>query len=729
MTTIASGLNALFALRQPAIVITSLTVQLVAYPLGGMALLTTCSFLQSLTPVLAVAWYHALPSRKFTILGRSFSLNPGRYGSSVLLRICANTNGTFRFNIKEHTLIVVMANVNVAGGVAYATDTITAQRGFYGQDFGWGFNLLLCISTQMTGYGLAGVFRKVLVWPATMIWPSNLINTSLFYGLHDQSKTDPTRTNGWSISRYKYFLIVTVASFAWYFFPGFIAPFLSVFAFACWIRPNTVVVNQLFGGWTGVSLLPITFDWTQISAYAHSPLIPPWHAIANTMIGVVLFWWIVTIPVHYTNTWYADYLPMSDSQSYDNTGNLYNVSKILTPEYTLDLEKYQAYSPLFLSTTFSLTYGLSFAAIASVLVQTVMFHGRDLWHRMRLINSEEDDVHWRMMQKYKDVPQWWYAGLFVAMLAIGLGVCLGYPTDMHWWGYFLSIIIAVVWFIPIGLIQGMTSIQIGLNVFTEFVTGYAQPGRPLAMMLFKTYGYITMSQGLYFAQDLKLGQYMKIPPRTMFMGQTIATVWACIVQVGVLEWALGSIEDICTRAQKNKFNCPNGRVFFNASVIWGLIGPQRIFSPGSIYANLQWFWLAGVMAPIIVYILARIWPRSNIKYASPPLWFAGSGSIPPATPLNYLTWGIVGWTFNRYIKDNYRGWWMRFNYITSVGLDVGLALCTILIILALNLTNTSMPSWWGVSVANNNADNLGTAIKSPNPSPSATGRFFGPTVW
>ena len=228
-----------------------------------------------------------------------------------------------------------------------------------------------------------------------MIWPTTLINTALFYGLHDQSPTDPAKCNGWRISRYKYFFIVFACSFCWYWFPGFIAPFLSVFAFVVWIRPNNVVVNQLFGGWTGVSLLPITFDWTQISAYAYSPLIPPWHAIANTMIGMVIFFWITTIAVHFSGTWYSDYLPISDSQAYDNTGNLYNVTNILTPEYTLDLDAYRAYSPLFLSTTFSLTYGLSFAAIAAVLVQTALFHGPDLWKRVRNIRTDDEDVHLR----------------------------------------------------------------------------------------------------------------------------------------------------------------------------------------------------------------------------------------------------------------------------------------------------------------------------------------------
>lgn len=63
--------------------------------------------------------------------------------------------------------------------------------------------------------------------------------------------------------------------------PGVLWQGLSVFAFVtckvplacfipdlCWlfflvgIRPNNVVLNQLFGGFTGLSLIPITFDWT-----------------------------------------------------------------------------------------------------------------------------------------------------------------------------------------------------------------------------------------------------------------------------------------------------------------------------------------------------------------------------------------------------------------------------------------------------------------------------------
>lgn len=44
---------------------------------------------------------------------------------------------------------------------------------------------------------------------------------------------------------------------------------------------------------------------------------------------------------------------------------------------------------------------------------------------------------------------------------------------------------------------------------------------------------ITMTQGLAFVADMKLGHYLKLPPRTMFFGQLIATVWSCLVQVAV----------------------------------------------------------------------------------------------------------------------------------------------------------------------------------------------------
>jgi hypothetical protein len=81
------------------------------------------------------------------------------------------------------------------------------------QNFGRGFQLLFGITTLCTGYGLAGLARRFLVWPAAMIWPGDLVNTTLFYILHDDKPLDPTKTDGWRIGRYRWFLYVMGGGF------------------------------------------------------------------------------------------------------------------------------------------------------------------------------------------------------------------------------------------------------------------------------------------------------------------------------------------------------------------------------------------------------------------------------------------------------------------------------------------------------------------------------------
>lgn len=174
--------------------------------------------------------------------------------------------------------------------------------------------------------------------------------------------------------------------------------------------------------------------------------------------------------------------------------------------------------------------------------------------------------------------------------------------------------LAFVYLIPIGMIQAITNQQVGLNVITELIVGYALPGRPVAMMLFKTWGYITMAQALQFSSDFKLGHYMKIPPRTMFSAQTVATMVAGTVQLGVQAWMFTNIKDMCQSDQKDGFICPSTQVFGTASIVWGVIGPRLQFSEGQMYHKLVYFFLVGAIAPIIPWALTKRWPNSMFRY-------------------------------------------------------------------------------------------------------------------
>lgn len=202
---------------------------------------------------------------------------------------------------------------------------------------------------------------------------------------------------------------------------------------------------------------------------------------------------------------------------------------------------------------------------------------------------------------------------------------------------------AAIFFIPCGIIQAISNVQIGLNVITEFVAAYALAGKPLANMTFKCYGYMAMYQGLSFAQDLKLGHYMHLPPRMMFMVQVLATIWGALVNVGVLYWAYENVRGICTSKAAQNFVCPNATTFFTASVVWGAVGPQRMFERGQIYYVNLWFFLIGAIAPIPVYFLARRYPNGPWKFFNTPIFFAGTAYIPPATAIKYTSFSRV-WT-------------------------------------------------------------------------------------
>lgn len=103
---------------------------------------------------------------------------------------------------------------------------------------------------------------------------------------------------------------------------------------------------------------------------------------------------------------------MSTRGSFDNTGAPYDVSKILNPDITFNREAYEAYSPLFLSTTFALNYGISFASITATLVHTFLYFRKQIWVQARRSLSEQPDIHARLMTKYPQVPEWWYMVIF-----------------------------------------------------------------------------------------------------------------------------------------------------------------------------------------------------------------------------------------------------------------------------------------------------------------------------
>lgn len=150
-----------------------------------------------------------------------------------------------------------------------------------------------------------------------------------------------------------------------------------------------------------------------------------------------------------------------------------------------------------------------------------------------------------------------------------------------------------------------------------------------------------------------------------------------------------------------------------------------MFSPGRIYSGLFLFFIVGAIVPVAIYLAIKRWPRSPARFLMAPLIFGGAGAIPPATPLNYLSWGIVGFVFQFWVKRRHFAWWSRLNFLTSSGLDLGLALATLFIFFAFTLHEIEPPQWWGNTVVETTMDVQGTAVRAH----VQPGEHFGPKSW
>ncbi|KAJ8475318.1 hypothetical protein ONZ45_g6159 [Pleurotus djamor] len=678
------GLNQFFFFRYPSVTVGGIVAQLLSFPIGR-------------------AWARFMPNIK--IFGAS--VNPGP------------------FSIKEHVLITIMATVGAYS--AYATDIVAVQRVYYNQNYNFGYQWMIVMSTQLIGFSIGGIARRFLVQPPSMIWPANLVTCALFNTLHSTSYAGVGTRGG--ISRERFFFYCFLASAAWYVLPGYLFGALSYFSWVCWIVPDNIVVNELFGTRHGLGMGLLTFDWAQI-AYIGSPLATPWWAEANIAVGFMFFFWFLTPLLHFNNVWQSKYMPISSRGSFTNTGARYDVQRIINEDASFNQEAYSAYSPLYLSTTFAISYGLSFASITATITHAFLYFRKQIWSQSRKAMSEQPDIHARLMSRYPQVPDWWYIIIFLSQFALGLVAILCWPVGFPVQWFILALVIAFVYVIPVGMIQAITNQQVGLNVITELIIGYGLPGRPVAMMMFKTWGYITMAQALTFTADFKLGHYMKIPPRSMFMAQVIATVVAGTVQLGVQAWMFTNVPGMCSHDQKDGFICPATEVFGTASVVWGVIGPARQFSYGQIYYGLVYFFLLGAVSPVVIFFATKKWPNSFLRYINFPVIFSGTGSIPPATAINYVPWAIVGFIFQYVIRRRHFSWWTKYNYVLSAALDAGVAISAVLIFFILQYPKNgeiglnTVQTWWGNTVFENTADGRGTPLlKIPE------GEFFGPRTW
>ncbi|BEJ00942.1 hypothetical protein CcaverHIS631_0507990 [Cutaneotrichosporon cavernicola] len=639
-SAIGCVINTVFTLRYPSISIGQNVIQLLAYPLG-------------------VLWAKFLPD--VSLFG--IRLNPGP------------------FNRKEHMLITVMSGLGMSWPPTQHLIWAQAMPQFFGQEYARlpGYQFLGALGTNMIGFGFAGITRRFLVYPSYCIWPASLATIALNNALHEAgSVCTPVRgpfRSTWRASMFKCFWVVFGAYFIYYFFPGYMFPNLTIFDWIAWIKPTNgklvAITSVNFAVGVGFNPFP-TLDYNFLSnAGGTVPMFVYWNFFIGVTVGIlvaIIFW--------FKNLFNSGYLMIDSPNTFDSKAKQYKVANIVDKAGRLIPEKYQQYSEPYMSAT-RCVHMLGTMAYTTAKEERVHFG---------------DDIHYRLMQAYPEVPEWWFVLIVLISMVLSF-VCLGVYTEVSPAVVLIAPIITLIFLIPIGIVTSVSGLEPSLNVIAELIGGGLAGGDTMTVQYFRMFGSEPVYHALIYANDLKLSHYVKIAPRHMFCAQIWGALVGTVVAVGQWNWLM-DVPGICTPDAPFRLICPAAQGDYSSFIFWGTLGAKRLFGPGGRFTLLLIGFPIGIAFPILIFFLKKRFPRSEILQSTHPLlatlafaWGGSWGTYVPGMFINYFSWS--------FLKRKYLEFWTRYNYVIIAALGASISINALITFFALVFPGIAFPTWWG----------------------------------
>ncbi|XBW37488.1 hypothetical protein QEN19_003069 [Hanseniaspora menglaensis] len=689
ISAVVSTINIFFGVRFPAVSISGLVGELFAYPLGKLWERT-----------IPTSWYIVFPG--FHYKTRKF----------FMAKIPINTG---KFNRKEHTLIYIFVNLSISTGLLFKL--VYELMFFFKYSINVGGLFFFNLITYLFSWGLAMLMRPVCVYPSIQVWPETLGSTALLEAFHSTDNAnvllhqvlDPT---SWKASRFAIFSYTFAGSFIAYWFYDLILPFLTYLgAFISWIKPKNAVLGQVFGFQGGLSMIPITFSWPEIGNISNPLLTPVWSLL--NIYGSFVFWGLIILPaLYYSNHWQTAHMPLLSNGIFNTNGTAYNVSKVINDNnYSLSMSKYEKYSPVMAPIGMILQISLQIGSFSAMMIMFFDRFYEDIYLPYKRLITNRKNHH--PSPHLKDLH--WSFGAAVVVLGIVLGIVFFviWSDIMPVKGFIVSVLIGFVVIIPTAMIEGKSSFSLNMQGFLELVGANWFKGRPLAVTFFYVSSFGFIQHFMHTMQGIKMGIYSHVDMRSTMIVLFAAGVWGSMLSSFVPFWISKHVEGICTADNKYNLTCKGIKSTYTSNILWGLFG-HHIFGPDGRYSIVLWFFLIGAMVALICVVGRRLLPKNKFfkDHFSPILFMGGAGDLPTSTGINYHAWFIVGMIFNYFIHKKHKGWWKRYNLVSAVGLDCGVAIAVIIVYFAVQYPGgVSKYSWWATTVANSSCDKTGCPYK------------------
>ncbi|CZR52285.1 related to peptide transporter [Phialocephala subalpina] len=638
------------------------------------------------------------------------------------------------FNMKEHAAIVIMASA--ASVSATSTLAIAAQRMYYGGYPNKGAAIFVTISSQLVGYGLAGMMRGTLLWPTKMLYPANLPITTVLETLH--------KDRAGNQKRMKVFWIIFACLFFWTIVPEYIFPLLIGVSIFCLADQHSLVFTNLFGGAMGnegTGLLSICLDWNYIAGFG-SPLWLPLQTLTNSLIGTIGCV-IIYMGIYYHNTWRAMDFPFLSQQLYNSDSNftfydIYNQTLILNPDqtindtlvdtngipwlagtYVVSLITNNAgftanFVHMFLWNYLDIKAGWSFfnlATLKSALTPSNYFFWKDTGKRTEeekeaLKDNPDIDPHYKAMVSYDEAPDSWYFYAFAASFICAMVSLYVLNSTLPWWGLIFAMIVLWIYMLFFGAQYAITGFQFNLQSVSQTMAGYCFPRAPLANMYFVIYTFNAVQQGQYLLRDLKLAQQVKLSPKATFTTQMLGCIFGAILNFIMMESIVtNQLPTLLSIEGTSIWSGVNIQSLNSAAITWAMA--PKLFSIGARYQWVSISYFIGFLVPLPFYFMNKFFPQQKIwSYLnlSIILWYFGYLVV----GINSSVWiyFVIGYFGQFYLRKYRPQQFIKWNYLVSAALDGGTQVMVFILSFAVagaSGVDHPFPAWWG-NYVNGNVD-------------------------
>ncbi|KAJ0164769.1 Oligopeptide transporter 6 [Colletotrichum tanaceti] len=601
------------------------------------------------------------------------------------------------WGLKEHAICSITATS--ASNASASIQVFAAQDLFYDLPLSATTVVLTVISIGLFGYGICGVMRPIAVWHVDAVYWGTLPTVKTLQGLHwqDVQNSKPLRWFWYSFA----------GMFVYEFFPAYIFPWLNSVSIPCLAAMNATgskaaVLTNLFGGSInneGLGLFTLSFDWQYITSYGTSL---PLTLQVHTAIGSFICF-LAMLGIYYTNAWDAKSQPFMSTRLRSEDGSTYPIAKVFSGG-VLDREALTTYGIPRLTGSFAYAMFMANAAIGALVAHCFFFWGGDVKRAYQSAKSGrfDDRHHDHMTKHYKETPWWWYVIVLFISLVLGLVVVCTQNVTLPAWAYVVSLLLGI-FIAPLSTILfSRFGNGIATNNLSKMLAGLILPERPIGNMYFAAWSHNVISNALSLSNDLKMGEYLKIPPRVMFLTQIYGTILGGFINYAVMISIVNGNRDLLVNSDGNSSWSGASMQSYNTNATsWALA--RYLYKTGGRYSLVPIGLGIGFGIVIVHRIIAYFVPKIrgySLSEINLPQLFQYAGYIPyNASQTCVIFSSIISGFFVQFYLRNYRPRIFKdYSYLVTGAFD-GASL-TVLFILSFAVfgaggRSTPFPTWWG----------------------------------